>query len=88
MMVRNLFLSLILSLALTFVVTVLYIFYPVLSLLISGLLQSLFSRDAQTGGIAAVAGGVSGTFLSTAMILALAVFFVIFALLQTRSSRH
>ena len=88
MTVRNLLLSLILSLALTCGFTVLYIFYPVLSLVIRGLFRSLFSSDAHTDGIAVVAGGVSGTLLWMAVLLALAFFLVIFAFLQRRSSRH
>ena len=81
MTVRNVLLSLILSLVLTFVVVVVYVFYPILSLLIGG----LFSSNAHTDGIAAVAGGVSDSLILIMVMSALASFLIIFTLLQRRS---
>ena len=78
--VRNLLLSLLLSLGLTFVGTVVYVFYPVLRLMVGG----LFSRDAHTDGIAAVAGGVSEAVLGKVVLIASIFFVLIFALLQRR----
>ena len=86
MTVRNVFLSLILSLALTFVVTVLYVFYPIISLVAGGFFKSIFSSEPHTDTIVAVAGGGGGS-LWIAVAIALASFLIIFTLLQRRSRR-
>ena len=78
---RNLFLALFLSLILTLVSVVLYALYP----LVSALLSSM--RNPGTGGIAAVTGGVSVSFLKLALI-ELILFLVIFAVLQKRRVRR
>lgn len=88
MAARNVFLSLLISLALTFVITVLYVLYPIISLVVGGFLGSVFSREPHTDGIAAVAGGVSDSVLWLAVILAVSLFLIVFTLLQRRSSRH
>lgn len=85
MTVRNIFLSLVMSLALTFVAVVVYVFYPILSLVIGGFLRSTFSSEPHTDGIAAVAGGVSDSMLMVTLLLALGSFLIIFTLLQSRS---
>jgi hypothetical protein len=85
--VRNFFLSLVLSLALTFVVTVLYVFYPVLWTMVGGIFGSVFSRNPQSGGIAAVAGGMSEPFFRIVVVTASVLFLLIFTLLQRRSGR-
>ena len=85
MTVRNVFLSLILSLALTFVVTVLYVFYPIISVVAGGFFQSIFSSEPHTDTIVAVAGGGS---LWIAVAIALASFLIILTLLQRRSRRR
>jgi predicted histidine transporter YuiF (NhaC family) len=87
MTVRNLFLSLVLSLVLTFVITVLYVFYPVLSLIVGSMFRSVSSTNAHSDGIAAVAGGVSDSFLLIVVVMALALFLLIFTFLQRRSRR-
>jgi hypothetical protein len=77
---RNIFLALVLSLILTFLLAVLYVFYP----LISALLTSLSNSSAGTGGIAAVSGGLSRSFLLVLALVESILFFMIFALLQRR----
>ena len=79
MTVRNVFLSLILSLALTFVVTVLYVFYPIISLTFG----SFSSSEPHTDTIAVVAGGSGSLWIS--IVIALASFLIILTLLQRRS---
>jgi len=56
--VRIFFLSLFFSVTLTFVVSVLYVFYPVLWAMLGGMFRSVFSRTPESGGIAAVAGEI------------------------------
>lgn len=85
MTIRNIFLSLVLSLTLTFVGVVVYVFYPILSLVIGGFLRSTFSNEPHTDGVAAVAGGLSDSMLIITLLLALASFLIIFTLLQKRS---
>lgn len=84
MTVRNVFLSLILSLALTFVVVGVYVLYPILSLLVGGLFQTAFSSQSHTDGVAAVAGGINDSVLLISAFWALASFLIIFTLLQRR----
>lgn len=85
MTIRNICLSLILSLALTFVGVVVYVSYPILSLVIGGFLRSTFSNELHTDGVAAVAGGLSDSILVVSLLFALASFLVILTLLQKRS---
>lgn len=87
MTVRNLFLSLVLSLVLTFVITVLYVFYPALSLIVGGMFRRVSSPNTHSDGIVAVAGGVSGSFLIIVVVMASALFLLIFTFLQRRSRR-
>lgn len=87
MTVRNVFLSLILSLALTLVVIALYVFYPIISLIAGGFFQSIFSSERHTDGIAVLAGGFSGS-LWMAVAIALTSFLIVFTLLQRRSRRR
>ncbi|HEU4508396.1 MAG TPA: hypothetical protein VFR78_09185 [Pyrinomonadaceae bacterium] len=82
-MIRNLSLALIVSLALTFIGTVLYIFYPVLKLILGQLFGA--ASNADSSGMAAVTGGVSATVLPVALLAAVILFFIIFTLLQRRS---
>ena len=82
---RNILLALLLSLSLTLVFAALYTFYPVLSLILSSLWNRIASSQPDSSGIAAVAGGVSGSFLRALVVVAPALFFIIFALLQKRT---
>ena len=82
--IRNLSLSLILSVALTFIGAVLYVFSPILKLILGPFLRTVFPT-AESSGIAAVAGGVSATVFSVALVTAVILFLVIFTLLQRRS---
>lgn len=84
MTVRNVFLSLALSLMLTLVVFALYVFYPIISQIAGGFFRSIFSSEPHTDSIAVVAGGFSGS-LWIPGVIALASFLVIFSLLQRRS---
>jgi hypothetical protein len=86
--IRNIFLSLVLSLTLTFIATVLYVFYPVLQLIVGGFFRSVFSRNAESNGIAVVAGGISARALPIAVVMASVLFLLIFTLLQRRSGRR
>jgi hypothetical protein len=86
-MIRNLSLSLILSVALTFIGAVLYVFSPILKLILGHFLSSVFPTHAETSGIAAVASGVSATVFPVALLTALILFLVIFTLLQRRSRK-
>jgi hypothetical protein len=81
---RNIFLALFLSLGLTLVSGVLYAFYPLMSASLGSLWGAIFSTGPQTGGIGAVAGGVSESFLKVLLILALVLFLIIFPVLQKR----
>ena len=85
MNVRNVFLSLSLSLALTFVVTVLYVFYPIISLIAGGFFRSIFSSEPHADTIGVAAGGNGSLWIAFA--IALASFLIIFFLLQRRSRR-
>lgn len=83
MTVRNLLLSLVLSLVLSFGLTALYIFYPIISMMVRG----MFSNEPHSDGIAVVAGGSSAALVWTMPLLAVGFFLVLFALLQRRSRR-
>jgi len=87
-MTRNLFLSLLLSIVLTLTGTVLYVFYPILRLVLGTFFSRAFSSDAHSDGIAVVAGGVSETVFPIALFIAAALFLVIFTLLQRRSRKQ
>lgn len=77
---RNILLALLLSFPLTFFVVVVYTFYPLISVLLSNA-----SSGSETGGIGAVAGGVSSLFFYALLIVEPILFLTIFALLQRRS---
>jgi len=83
MITRNILLALLLSFALSFVVAILYVFYPVIALLLSSA-----SNSAETRGIGAVAGGVSSFFLSMLLIVEPILFLSIFALLQRKGTKR
>ena len=86
-MIRNLSLSLILSVAITFIGIVLYIFHPILKLMLGQFFNSGSSSNAQSAGITTVAGGVSATVFPIALVIAVVLFFVIFHLLQRRTQK-
>jgi hypothetical protein len=86
-MIRNLSLSLIVAVTLTFIGAVLYVFSPILKLILGHFLNSVFPTNAETSSIAAVAGGVSATVFPVALLTALILFVVIFTLLQRRSRK-
>ncbi len=83
MTARNIVLALLLSFALTFVGTILYVFSPAIASLLSSQ-----SNSAETGGIGAVAGGVSSFFLSVLLIVEPILFLSIFALLQRKGTKR
>ena len=78
----NIFLALFLSLIITLLCLVLYALYPLVSAIVASSL-----RSPDTGGIAAVAGGVSESALKVLLIEPV-VFLILFALLQRRRVRR
>jgi hypothetical protein len=83
MISRNLFLALLLSFILTFVMALVYTFFPLLSAMLSG----IFNRQG-TGGIAIVGGGLSGSSFSILLFIEVIFFLIIFALLQWKRSNY
>jgi len=83
MTARNILLALLLSFTLTFVVAIVYTFYPLISVLLSNA-----SSSSETGGIGAVAGGGSSFFLSALLIVEPILFLTIFALLQRKGAKR
>jgi hypothetical protein len=83
--VLNIFLAFFLSLTLTIVGAVLYVFYPVISAYKSALFNS---RDhvGGVGGIVVVVGGASESLLVVFLLFEPILFLLIFALLQRRRS--
>jgi len=82
---KNILLALLLSLSLTLVVAACYTFYPVILLILSSLWNRIASSQPDSNGIAAVAGGVSESFLKVLVVVAPILFFIIFGLLQKRT---
>ena len=85
---RNILLALFLSLGVTFVSAILYAFSPLIAASLGLVLNSIVSSGPQTGGIGAVAGGVSPSFLNVLLILAFVLFLIIFVLLQKRVEKN
>ena len=85
---RNLLVALLLSFSLTLVLGAFYTFYPVISLILTSLWNRIASSQPDSNGVAAVAGGVSESFLSVLVVGALILFFIIFALLQKRTVKN
>jgi uncharacterized membrane protein YhaH (DUF805 family) len=79
--IRNAFLAVFLSLPLTILCAVLYIFYPVILAAVSELFRN---RDSGVGGIAIVVGGTSESLLFVLLLVEPLLFLLIFALLQRR----
>ena len=79
---RNIFLALLLSLAATFLLAIVYVFYPLISAVVSGLFSN--RSGAGSGGIGAVAGGVGESFLWSALLIEPVAFLLTFALLRRR----
>jgi hypothetical protein len=85
-MTKNIFLALLLSLPVTLVLTIFYVFYPVISAILGILWRQTFSSSAESNGVFAVAGGVSSSFLTVFLVVASILFLIIFLLLQKRST--
>lgn len=83
MRTRNILLALLLSFALTFVVAIVFTFYPLISVLLSNA-----SSGSETGGIGAVAGGVSSPFFFALLVVEPVLFLIIFALLQRSGTKR
>ena len=83
MTTRNILLALLLSFTLTFVVLIVFMVYPLISVMLSEA-----SIRSETGGIGAVAGGVSSFFLFALLIAEPILFLIIFALLQRRGAKR
>ena len=82
---RNFSLALLLSITLTFVVAIAYALYPFVSAITSGLLSN--RGGTGTGGIGAVAGGVSESFLLIVLLAEPILFFIVFVYLERRRTR-
>lgn len=83
---RNLISAIFISLHLSVILVLLYVFFPLLFLLFRAILGSVFFHDAETNGIAAVAGGVS-EWVVKILIVTPILFALVFMLLQKRSRR-
>jgi hypothetical protein len=79
MISKNIFLALLLSLIVTFLFAIVYAFFP----LISAMLSDVF-RSPRSGGITAVAGGVSKSFFLMWLFIEPILFLIIFSWLQRR----
>lgn len=79
---RDVFSALLLSLAATFLLAVVYAFYPLISVMVSGLFRSV--AGAASGGVGASAGGVGASLLWVVLAVEPAAFLVAFALLRRR----
>jgi uncharacterized membrane protein len=81
---RSLLIALPLSLALTFILAVVYAFYPLIAMTVAGFSEG----TAGTGGVGAVAGGVGESFLWAVLLLEPLLFLLIFtALMRRRAPR-
>jgi hypothetical protein len=80
--------ALLLSLSLTLLLGALYTFYPLIALILTGLWNRIASSQPDSGGIVAIAGGVSESFLMVLMAVATILFIIIFASLQKRTVKH
>jgi hypothetical protein len=80
---RNLILALFLSFILTIAVAIVYAFFPLISVMLSGLFDS-----HGTGGIAVVAGGMSRASFLKLLLIETIFFLLIFALLQWRRANY
>ena len=83
MRTRDFLLALFLSLIVTFVLTCLYVFYPLISMLLRQM-----SKGPETAGIAAVAGGVSSTGLTALLLVEPIVFAIILGLLNRKRTKE
>jgi hypothetical protein len=79
---RNIISALLLSLAAALFSAVVHALYPLISAVVSGLFSS--RAGAGSGGIGAVAGGVSESFLLAILVAGPVFFLIIFALLRRR----
>ena len=79
---RSIFSALLLSLITTFLLAMIYAFYPLMSATVSGLFRS--RAGAGSGGIGAVAGGVGESLLWAVLVVEPVAFLIIFALLRRR----
>ena len=77
--VRNVLMAGVLSLTLTLVFAVLYVFYPLISVLLSA-----WWNSSGSGGIGSATGFVSGSFFKILFPIALILFLIIFGLLQRK----
>lgn len=76
---RNILLALLLSGIITFFLVAVYVLYPIISVLVTNASQS-----AETGGIAAVAGGGSLPGFLPLLLTETVVFAVVFVLLRSK----
>ena len=85
MTARNLIISLVLSLALTSFITSLYVFYPIIAWIVTGSLESMFTRHSD--GTVAIAGGMGAPVVGYMVLLEIVFFLILFAFLQRISGK-
>jgi hypothetical protein len=86
MTLRNLISAIFISVHLSILLVLLYVFLPLLFAVLSLILRGIFSHGAETNGIVAVAGGVR-EWVVMILIVAAILFTVVFILLERRSRR-
>jgi Na+/glutamate symporter len=77
---KNIFLALLLSLVLTFILAVIYAFYPLIPIILSNV-------NRENGSVGAVGGGLSARFLKALLIVEPVLFIAILAFLRWRSAK-
>ncbi|HVQ38710.1 MAG TPA: hypothetical protein VMS31_14325 [Pyrinomonadaceae bacterium] len=81
---RNLLSAVFISVHLSVFLVLVYVFFPILSLIVSGFFRAFFSSGPQTGGVAMVGGGASNLLLKI-LIVEPILFLLVFVLLQRRT---
>ena len=84
---RNLISAIFISLHLSVILVLLYVFFPILSLVFGAVLRRMFFHGPESNGIVAVSGGVSELAIKI-LIVEPILFLLVFMLLQKRSRRH
>lgn len=84
---RNLISAIFISVHLSVILVLLYVFFPLPFLIVGVILRGTFSHGPETNGITVVVGGVS-EWVVKMLIVAPVLFVLVFMLLQKRSRRN